>query len=392
MLLVKRGAGRYEEMPKELKSDLISLATGMTFKEFTSQKRPFEFKMKGSKGYKDAKWKTVYNRGRALPIEYNIRHNGETLKLAYCHSIEEVRQGSFVEQKLRSDRGLASSQNLGLMFLTGAKRLNIPVDDYEKALFVLLYAECKDSPFRSGNSSGSYEWVRHEIRAKNQYLKQMEVIEVQNKIMFEIDIFTLKSYAQSLGAVNVEHMEEEEVRMLVLNDAVRNIDQFKIKLNSSTFNLSGDVLKIYESGVLKHQRVDQNDIWSYGKGDLIGNIIASLRAETGEDRLRGITRYLFENPSTFDTLKSIFFEVTGVKNGVLESAGKTLSQTDSLVKVEELIAEGKIYPHKPTRRVFVKYPDDTKEVILEEVDFKVWKESVGKYMDENPDVLAQISE
>ena len=392
MLLVKRGAGKYEEMPTEMKESLIRLATGQSLKEFSGGKRPFEFRMQGSKGYKDAKWQTVYNRGKSIPTEYTIRHKGATLRVAYCHAIEEISQNGFVEQQLRSDRGIASPLNLGLIFMSDTKRIVVPTDDYEKALFILLYAECGNSPFRSGSSTGTYEYVKPAENAKNQFLKQKELMEVQNKIMTEIDIYTLKSYAQALGAESVEHMEEEEIRMLVLRDAINNIEQFKMKLNSSTFNLSGDVLKIFDSGVLKVQRIDTNDIWSYGKGGLIGNIIASLKAEHGEDTLRGITRYLFENPSAFDTLKNIFFEETGLEKKALGSGGKTLSQANSYVQVEELIASGVIYIHKPTRKISVKYPDGSKEVIVMDVDNAMWKEEAAKYMDENPDVLAKLSE
>ena len=375
MLLVKRGVGRYEEMPKELKDSLIQAATDMTLKEYSSQKRPFQFKMSGSKGYKNGKFTTVFNRGKGIPFEYTIRHKGESLRLAYCDSVEEIRnQSGNIEQKLMSNRGVASSVNLGLMFMSETKRIIVDSDNYDKALFMTLYPECSDSPFRVQNRQGTYDWIKPE------------------QIMIEIDIFTLKSYATSLGASEVEHMGEEEIRMIVLNDAVRDIERFKVKLNSSTFNLSGDVLKIYHSGVLKVQRVDKQDIWTYGKGDLKGNIISALNAENGEDKLRGITRYLFENPSTFDTLKSIYFEETGVDKKELESGNKTLAQSDNFAKIEELIAENKIYLHKPTSKVFVKFPDGTKEAIVENVNSTTYKEEVCKYVDENPDILAQLSE
>lgn len=393
MLLVKRGVGRYEEMPKELKDSLIQAATDMTLKEYSSQKRPFQFKMSGSKGYKNGKFTTVFNRGKGIPFEYTIRHKGESLRLAYCDSVEEIRnQSGNIEQKLMSNRGVASSVNLGLMFMSETKRIIVDSDNYDKALFMTLYPECSDSPFRVQNRQGTYDWIKPEQSAKNQFLKQRELLEIQNKIMIEIDIFTLKSYATSLGASEVEHMGEEEIRMIVLNDAVRDIERFKVKLNSSTFNLSGDVLKIYHSGVLKVQRVDKQDIWTYGKGDLKGNIISALNAENGEDKLRGITRYLFENPSTFDTLKSIYFEETGVDKKELESGNKTLAQSDNFAKIEELIAENKIYLHKPTSKVFVKFPDGTKEAIIENVNSTTYKEEVCKYVDENPDILAQLSE
>lgn len=388
MLLVRQGTGKWDQMQKEMVAKLIEKATGGTFEEFTKRKRAFEFELKGSKGYRqDGRLGQVYPRGYQINVDFGIRLDGVNYRIAYASSVEEERHDGVVRQVLKSENGNASPKNLKLMF-ERKKTVVIPADEWERALYFILYFDCEQSPFHKKDTPGAYFFKKHEENARKAIALQKEKLEISNKILSEIDLFTLKSYAQSIGVLDVEYMEEDEVRMKVLQDAMRDTELFKTRLQTSTFNLSGDVYRFYDNGILKLQIVGDKDAWSYGKGSQKGEIITLLPRESTDNQLRGITAYLFDNPSTFDKIRALYFE-TGGDEQDLESSGVTLAQSHSFNKVEELISKG-ILTHSIPKSAVYGVIDGKKEVVLTNVKGNNWKESISKYLDENPHLLEEL--
>lgn len=384
MILKREGVGEFRELTAQEVQDLFMKTIQ---KDPTKMKRPIEFMLMGKRGRINGRMQQTYPTTKSISHRFTTRENGTTVEYAYCHRVENVRNGAVVEQKLMSHNGEPWAQKLGIQFKRTKKKIVCKPEEQDKALYLLLYPESDVSPFR-GSNPHTYEVIQREKRAKADLTTAKERVALQNQILNEMDEATLRAYVAATGNNEVHLMEDDELRTIVLNDAMKDPDKFKARINSSSMNLRADVNSFINAGLLNKQTLGRELFWRVNFGEekpLLCKVQAGHTDET-----KPLIAYFFDNPKEFEAVKYEYLKRTsGTQEKQPVRTVSTLGESEVLSRVEKYAEDGLVMYVAPHRKVVLADPTTGKKregsadlcKVQKDQD---WKEALALAIEDDP--------
>lgn len=297
MIVVKRGTEDWRELSKEE-------ITGLFRKYFPEinleDRKVFEVRLRQ---YNDNlnKVKTI-PRGTVIRPSFTVREDGTTYQYAYCHRIlnKDTGRGTITELLPKMP------QQMGLVL----KRLSHRYSEIDKALYILLYPYCENSPFKNG--ANDYRFYDAKASAKSSSDLIMLDIEIGSAIMKDYDIEALKAYLSTKGSRRVDELSDLEIRTKVVALARKDLRAFQRDFTAGNIGVTADAKRFLESNIVVAKEFAGRNELRYGFGELKGDGIVVV--PNSKTEAAALAEFLIKDPTTYNFLKGLYAEKNSLKN------------------------------------------------------------------------------
>lgn len=317
MLVIKKGTGSFEQLNTEELKKIVSTSLGYDIEKY--KKNSFEFVIKGKRDF--FKKLHVFPNKTFLKNSFTVTMNGESITYGYCRRLVIANKSGFSEQVLDPERDKD-------LYIKGRSKI-VSKDNLDLVAYMLLYPECGTSEF---SKSDKYSLNNVVKSASSNIASLRKTTEWKNKILNTEDLDRLTNFLQSTGHRGTHLMEEEEIRLVVLEIAEKDLTKFLRDYNSQDVNVRSDAQRFIDENYLTYHEFSGRMEWRVNIGDKKGFPIADVKK--GEDKFEVLLRELVSNYKLYDELKTYYLNDKSVSKSVSKSRQNNIEKEPSDVTEE----------------------------------------------------------
>lgn len=389
MLVIKKGTGSFEQLNTEDLKKIISTSLGYDVEKY--KKNSFEFITKGKRDF--FKKLHVYPNKTFLKNKFTVTKNGESITYGYCRGLTTANKNGFSEQVLDPERDKD-------LYIKGRSKI-VSKENLDLVAYMLLYPECGTSVF---SKSDKYSLNNVVKSATSNIANLRKATEWKNKILNTEDLDRLTNFLQSTGHRGTHLMEEEEIRLTVLELAERDLTKFLRDYNSQDVNVRSDAQRFIDENYLTYHEFSGRMEWRVNIGDKKGFPIADVKK--GEDKFDVLLRELVSNYKLYDELKTYYLNDKSVSKSVSKPRQSNTEKEPSVVTEEpKEVSEAGVIARQLIDKELVRFSGllktvsvykDGKKVPKSEggdlltSDEKQWVDDFLKWAEDNLDKLKTI--